>query len=1052
MANDLRLKVLLDAVDKATAPLRQINQGSQETARGLKATRERLKELNAQQKDISGWRQQNAQARETAQALDAARAQVRQMGRQMSATTAPTKQMNAEFQAAIRATNALKQKQKEEQEALRGLQRRLGAAGISTRNLNQHAASLRQELSQTNTTIEQQEAHLKRLAAVQRKAAEAKSRLEKAQGRAGSMVGAGAAGVAAGSGILLAGAALVAPQMEVQQQGSLIAAQSGDSPDRADQYSAMIRNIRTDGQSTDIAAIGAALAAAKSTLGALGSVGDKELDSAARKALDLSTAMGIDVAESVQMVGILMKNGLAGSSDEAFDLVTSGLQKVSTQMRGEIPEILHEYSTHFRGMGFNGTEAMSLLVKMAEQGKFALDKTGDAIKEFSIRGSDLSKSSREAYASIGLNAEKMSSSIAKGGPDARQALLKTAKGLLAIKNPAERANAAIALFGTPVEDLAIDQIPAFLQALSSGTEGLGNIEGAADSLGTTLRDNLGGDLDKLTGTWSALMGTLMDGQNGPLRELVQSITGVIKQARSWIEANPELAAGIAKGAAAAAVLVAVMGALTIAMASFLGPFAMARYGMTLFGTKSARMVPVLGKLISILGGGMLTALRSVSIALWGLAANPVVLAIAAVVAVLAGAAYLIYRNWDQVKVYFSSTWAAIKTGFSSSLATILNVLAAFNPMGLIYQSWEQVKTYFTGSWAEIKAGFSGGITGILTTLANFSPIGLVYQAFASVLNYLGIDLPTRFTEFGGMIVNGLVNGLMAGLGQIKQAMSTLGSSTIGWFKEKLGIHSPSRVFSELGGFTTEGLAQGLDAGAKAPLSSLTSLSKQLTEAGAFDLNASLPLVRAGAELVPSTEAVTPTGAGEAVKGPLDALAKLELPSLLVSAPVPQVRAAADLAAPAQTMIPTDRGPAVKGPFDALAKLELPSLQVSSSMPQVRTAKDLVAPAQNLTQTDVGSAVKGPLDILASIGKQLGRTAAMAMGVGITSMPAVAVDNRPPITAAPAASYDSNDQYNINIHPPAGMDPMAIARAVGAELDRREREKSARRRSSLSDQE
>ena len=50
MANDLRLRVLLDAVDKATAPLRQINQGGQDTARSLKETRERLKELNAQQR------------------------------------------------------------------------------------------------------------------------------------------------------------------------------------------------------------------------------------------------------------------------------------------------------------------------------------------------------------------------------------------------------------------------------------------------------------------------------------------------------------------------------------------------------------------------------------------------------------------------------------------------------------------------------------------------------------------------------------------------------------------------------------------------------------------------------------------------------------------------------------------------------------------------------------------------------------------------------------------------------------------------------------------
>lgn len=913
MANDLRLRVLLDAVDKATAPLRQINQGGQDTARSLKETRERLKELNAQQKDVSAWRQQHAQARETAKALDEARAKVKEMGRAMSTVDAPTKQMTAEFQAAIRATNALKQQTKDEQEALRGLQRRLSDAGIDTRKLNQHNSALRQEMAQTNHTIEQQEARLKQLAAAQRKAAHAKARLEKVQDRAGKMAGAGAAGIAGGVGAGMAGAALIAPQLEVTHQASMIAAQSGESPERATQYVDIIRNIRTDGQSTDVAEIGEAVSAAKSTLGALSDVGDKELDSAARRALDLSKIMGIDIAESIQMVGILMKNGLAGSSEQAFDLVAAGLQKVSTQMRGEIPEILHEYSTHFRGMGFSGEEAMSLLVTMAKQGKFALDKTGDAIKEFSIRGSDMSKTSKEAYASIGLSAGKMSAAIAKGGTDARQALTKTANALLRIKNPAERANAAIALFGTPVEDLAVDQIPDFLKALAGGTASLGDITGAADKMGKTFRDNLGGDLDKLTGTWGSLVGALVDGESGPLRDLVQTVTEIVGAAKTWISANPELAAGIAKGAGAVAVLVAGMGALTIALASVLGPFALAQYGMSLFALKGATVLPMVGKLIGVLSGGLLGAIRAVSIALWGLAANPVVWAIAAAIAVIAGSAYLIYQNWDQVKAYF------------------------------------------TNAWTEIKAGFSGGITGILTVLANFSPIGLVYQAFSAVLNYLGVEMPSRFTEFGGMIINGLITGLTAGLGLVKDTITNLGDSTIGWFKEKLGIHSPSRVFAELGGFTTEGLAVGVDAGAKAPLNAVVRMGQDLTKAGQSDLVTNPPQIEVGRAVIP-TEAKR--------------LSKL------------------------------------------VAQPRVGQPDIKAVAPQLSTGKALA--------TDTA--------------------------------PGISLDNRSPVAAAAPSVSDSHDIININIHPAPGMDAQAIGRAVSAELDRRDREKSARNRSRLSDQE
>ncbi|MDH2014413.1 phage tail tape measure protein [Pseudomonas juntendi] len=1214
MANDLRLRLLLDTVDKATAPLRQINKGGQETARALKATRDRLKELNAQQKDVGAWRQQNAQARQTAQALDAARAKVKEMGRAMSAVNAPTKQMTAEFQAAIRATNDLKQQQKAEQETLRGLQRRLGEAGIDTRKLNQHNAALRQQMAQTNNTIEQQEAQLKRLAAAQRKAAEAKERLEKAQGRAGKMAGAGAAGIAAGVGVGMAGAALLAPQLEVRQQGSMIAAQNGETGGRANEYAAMVRDIRTDGVSTDIAEIATAVGAAKSTLAALGPVADKELESAARKALDLSKVMGIDVTEAMQTVGIMMQNGLAKDGNEAFDLLTAGLQKIPQQMRGEIPEILHEYSTHFRSMGYSGSETMGLLVDMAKQGKFALDKTGDAIKEFSIRGSDLSKASREAYASIGLNAEKMSSAIAKGGPAAREAILTTAKALKGIKNPAERANTAIALFGTPIEDLAVDQIPAFLEKLNGGSNSMGEFAGAAGEMGKSLRDNLSGDLDKLTGAWGALVGSLMDGQNGPMRDLVQTITGIVSAARAWIEANPELAASLAKGAAAVAILVTGMGTLTVAMASLLGPFALARYGMAMFAIKGGAILPVVGKLVGVLSGALLTAIRGVSIALWGLAANPAALAIAAAVAAIAGAGYLLYQNWDQVKAYFSN------------------------------------------AWAEIKAGFSGGVAGILTVLANFSPIGLIYQAFAGVLSYLGIDLPSRFTEFGGMIVNGLVNGLTAGLGAVKDAVTNIGSSAIGWFKEKLGIHSPSRVFAELGGFTTEGLAQGLNNGAQQPIDAVAKMGQQLRKAGSFELKAAalqvdnvnptaqeLPRVQpplAGAGL-PNQFAAIPQGVAastdslrEALKSTkvaqaptIEAQAQVPRPSvpLPLSVEAPIVTSTADapasradtapliaaLAGMSHTLARDDDGkqllrPPISHPMMMAASPAAPGEPASGPAPApngfiaalTAIGRKLVrgldtarpeAPHQLVTEQHSGGGsqdapeaivYKAPTNAdsqdagLTALSRMLDKTrgveakpvvqqtpvaqvqaaseagdatngsssfadglraltdaltprnlwpapvreapllpatqptsevqqsypdpmpglsANLALGLtvgtkslvgaltavtlqlahagGVDARPVipqipkvqaasadpqsivpvpVTVDRRPPIAAAPPVTYDSHDVYHISIPTSPGMDAQAIARAVSAELDRRERSKSARQRSSLTD--
>ena len=59
-----------------------------------------------------------------------------------------------------------------------------------------------------------------------------------------------------------------------------------------------------------------------------------------------------------------------------------------------------------------------------------------------------------------------------------------------------------------------------------------------------------------------------------------------------------------------------------------------------------------------------------------------------------------------------------------------------------------------------------------------------------------------------------------------------GGAVIGWFKEKLDIHSPSRVFAELGGFTMAGLAVGLAKNEDGPLAQMAGTAKRLAAAGA----------------------------------------------------------------------------------------------------------------------------------------------------------------------------------------------------------------------------
>ena len=65
----LKLEVLFGAVDKLTGPMKTIVGGSKTMADALKKTNGELKDLEAQQRKISGFRQLTAQSEKTAQAL-----------------------------------------------------------------------------------------------------------------------------------------------------------------------------------------------------------------------------------------------------------------------------------------------------------------------------------------------------------------------------------------------------------------------------------------------------------------------------------------------------------------------------------------------------------------------------------------------------------------------------------------------------------------------------------------------------------------------------------------------------------------------------------------------------------------------------------------------------------------------------------------------------------------------------------------------------------------------------------------------------------------------
>nr|DAL79811.1 MAG TPA: tail tape measure protein [Caudoviricetes sp.] len=72
------------------------------------------------------------------------------------------------------------------------------------------------------------------------------------------------------------------------------------------------------------------------------------------------------------------------------------------------------------------------------------------------------------------------------------------------------------------------------------------------------------------------------------------------------------------------------------------------------------------------------------------------------------------------------------------------------------------------------------------------------------------SIPGQVTSIGSNIIQGLVNGVTGAAGKLIDAVKGAVGDAIEGAKNLLGIHSPSRVFREIGQYTMQGAALGVD--------------------------------------------------------------------------------------------------------------------------------------------------------------------------------------------------------------------------------------------------
>lgn len=92
-------------------------------------------------------------------------------------------------------------------------------------------------------------------------------------------------------------------------------------------------------------------------------------------------------------------------------------------------------------------------------------------------------------------------------------------------------------------------------------------------------------------------------------------------------------------------------------------------------------------------------------------------------------------------------------------------------------------------------------------------------------------LPGELRKLGKFIWDGLINGLKDAWSTVTNGIKSFTDGFVNGFKDALGIHSPSTVFAEIGGYIVQGLANGINAASPYVEQAMTNLANVVQQKG-----------------------------------------------------------------------------------------------------------------------------------------------------------------------------------------------------------------------------
>ena len=176
--------------------------------------------------------------------------------------------------------------------------------------------------------------------------------------------------------------------------------------------------------------------------------------------------------------------------------------------------------------------------------------------------------------------------------------------------------------------------------------------------------------------------------------------------------------------------------------------------------------------------------------------------------------------FTSIQLIIENVWTIIKNIFIGAILLIVDLFKG--DFGALQnhakQIMENISTAIGSIWENIKNIFVQYVKLVITNFSQLiggvgSVIGKVKDAVVSgmnqAINFL-LELPSKMLDIGKSIVQGLIDGIKSMIGNVAKIVGDLADSITKKIKSALGIKSPSRVMMEVGEYTAEGLAIGIE--------------------------------------------------------------------------------------------------------------------------------------------------------------------------------------------------------------------------------------------------